>query len=110
MNNSNDHLMEVITIRLNSCGDTNSFQEILKDVAKLSFDSAEFDAIKLYKSELVENDWAVFLHYRHVKKDGKSPLVTRLAEALRSVGLVRHQLWRSCDTTNIDTLFKNIKK
>ena len=110
MNDSNDHLMEVITIRLNTCGDTHSFQGILKDVAELSSDSAEFDSIKLYKSELVENDWAIYVHYPGVKKDGRSPFVTRLAEALRSVGLVHHQLWRFCDTGNIDKLFKNLKQ
>lgn len=101
--------MEVITVRLNTCGDTLSFQGILKEVAKLSSDSEGFDSIKLYKSELVENDWAIYLHYPGGKKDGKSSLVTRLAEALRSVGLVHHQLWRSCDTGDIDKLFKNIK-
>jgi hypothetical protein len=109
MNDSNNHLMEVITVRLNTCRDTQSFQGIMKEVAKLSSESSEFDSIKLYKSELVENDWAIYLHYPAVEKEGKSSLAARLTEVLHSVGLVHHQLWRPCDIGDIDKLFKNLK-
>lgn len=109
MKHRKDHLIEIITVRLNTCDGTHSFQEILKDVMNSSQGSPDSELIKLYRCEVVENDWAIYLHSPVVEKGGRSSLAARLAEALCTVGLVHHKLWRSCDIENIDKLFKNIK-
>lgn len=110
MKDRKDHLIEVITVRLNSCSTTHTFQEIVKDVMDSATQSTDFESIKLYKSEMVDNDWAIYLHSPMIEKDGKSSLATHLTESLRSVGLVHHKLWRSYDDASIGGLLENIKQ
>ena len=98
--------MEIITIRLNSSKDAQTFQEILRELAKASEDETQFEAVRLYRSEQVESDWAIHLSYPITKKNsGKSTLATHLAEALHSAGLVQHRRWRSWAITDSNRLF-----
>ena len=100
MSKRNDTLMEIITVRLNTSRDAQTFQEILRELAKASEDESQAEAIRLYKSEQVESDWASHLSYPIVEKSRRSSFAAHLAEALHSAGLVQHRRWRSCDITD----------
>lgn len=95
MNTANDDFIEIITVRLNACGDTQTFQAVLQELAKASTDESGPVSVKLYQSEQVENDWAIHLRYPAAAQGGKSPLGTNLADVLHSIGLVQHKLWKS---------------
>lgn len=106
MSKRNDTLMEIITVRLNSSRDAQAFQEILRELAKASEDESQAEAIKLYRSEQVESDWAIHLSYPIArKKTGKSSLAAHLAEVLHLAGLVQHRRWRSCALTDSNRFF-----
>ena len=94
MDKNVEYLMEVITVRLNTSGDIQAFQEILRELAKASEEELKTAAVKIYKSEQVENDWAIYLWYPEVEKNGKSSLATNLTEAIHSFGLGHHKIWR----------------
>jgi len=95
MKTKNDDCIEIITVRLNACGDTRAFQTVLQELLKASAEESEPVSIELYKSEQVENDWAIHLRHPVAVRGGKSPLGINLAEVLHSVGLVHHKTWKS---------------
>lgn len=96
-----DELIGIITVRLNTCSDTQNFQAILKELAKAAQHEPKAYSIRLLKSDQVENDWAIHLNYSVAEKEGKSSLAANFAEALHSVGLVHQELWRSCDLSDL---------
>lgn len=62
MKTQNDDRIEIITVRLNACADNQTFQTVLQELVKASAEESEPVSIELYKSEQVENDWAIHLH------------------------------------------------
>jgi len=100
-----NEVIEMITVRLYSMGDTHAVQEILEEMTEAFKDPvSSHRSIRLYKSEEVENDWAIYLNHPATEKNKKSDLARRLVETLRSFGLVNHTVWKPCDTQEIDAL------
>lgn len=95
MKPKNDDCIEVITVRLNTCGDSQIFQNVLQELAKISAEESDSVSIELYQSEQVANDWAIHLRHPAAVRGGKSALGINLAEVLHSVGLVHHKTWKS---------------
>ena len=90
---ANRNRIEMITVRLNS-GTEEQFQKILRHVAEgVRLGKCQAQSVRFFRNEQIPNDWAIQLHYQTVENGKKSPLAIRLAEALRSVGLVNHTVW-----------------
>ena len=102
MKKTTQGLIEMIIVRLNSISDADVVQRIFIEMAEAFRQPAyQLRSVRLCKSEQVENDWAIYLHHPAKKGDGKPGLAVSLAEMLRSVGLVHHTVWRSCDAGDI---------
>lgn len=106
MKTNTNELIEMISLRLNSYGDTHIFQEILNDLSDVFRQPGyPFRSARLYKSSQVDNDWAIYLRSPSAETGVKSSLAISLAEALRTVGLVHHTVWMPCDTSELNKIY-----
>jgi hypothetical protein len=54
----------------------------------------QYEAMVIYRNSLVENDWSIHLHWRTSRQPpGKTELGIKLANIVRSMGLVDHTIW-----------------
>lgn len=105
--NSND-LIEMITVRLNTCGDLKILNQILRELeGGFTHPGGGSGTAGIYRNGQVDSDWSICLRYPSGEKVEKSPLAINLAEILRPAGLVNHSVWLPCDESHLSGSTKN---
>ncbi|MCG8641690.1 MAG: hypothetical protein MI862_18310 [Desulfobacterales bacterium] len=102
MKKTTQERLEMIIIRLNRIYPEERIKEIFKEAAKLFKESGyPVHRFSLCKSEQVENDWAVWLHCSETKEGMEPGGTEQLSRMLRSVGLIHHSIWKTCESVEI---------
>lgn len=91
--------VEIISIRLSQRKNVPMVRKIYRSImTSITGAEATMDAV-LYTNARVETDWSIHIFWEYHKVPAeKTTLGLRLAETLRSFGLVNHSVWKnSCN-------------
>jgi len=97
MQTTHEGQVEVVVVRLKSVRDTDVVRRVFQEMtAELKQFPDALSSVMLCRSRLSENDWAFFLHHARSPGTGETVIGQKLAEALRSAGLVHRREWTPC--------------